>query len=341
MNIAIVGCGAIAKVHADCVEKSGNHRLVAFADRIKERAEQFAISYKGTAYASFEEMLEKETIDILHICTPHDLHVPMAVYALEHGLHVFMEKPPVISLEQLQQLESVQSDRYLGFCFQNRYNPSILKVKKLLESGEVGEIYGARGIVSWSRLASYYTQSEWRGKLSTEGGGVLINQSVHTMDLMAYFLGTPLSVDAVMANHHLKNVIEVEDTMEAYIRFEGERKACFYATTAYVDNMPPIIEIACEDRAIRIEDLDVTYYYKDGKVERLPIEDKERLGKGYWGSGHKDCIEDFYHSIEKKISFALDLPNIRETILLMLGMYESAKTRQEITITYFKEDLSC
>jgi predicted dehydrogenase len=341
MNIAIVGCGAIAKVHADSVEHSVTHRLVAFADKIKERAEQFAISYQGTAYESLEEMLEKETIDVLHICTPHYLHVPMAIYALEHGLHVFMEKPPVISLEQLQQLEAVQSNRYLGFCFQNRYNPSILQVKKLLESGEAGEIYGARGIVNWSRPESYYTQSEWRGKLSTEGGGVLINQSVHTMDLIAYFLGTPVTVDAVMANHHLKNVIEVEDTMEAYICFKGERKACFYATTAYVDNMPPIIEIACEDRTIRIEDLNVTYYYKDTRVERPLIESKEGLGKDYWGSGHRDCIEDFYQSIEKKAPFALDLPNIRETILLMLGMYESAKTGQEISITYLKEDLLC
>ncbi|WP_069998710.1 Gfo/Idh/MocA family protein [Cellulosilyticum sp. I15G10I2] len=341
MNIAIVGCGAIAKVHGDSVEKSAGHRLVAFADRIKERAEQFATRYQGTAYESLEEMLEREAIDVLHICTPHDLHVPMAIYALEHGVHVFMEKPPVISLEQLQQLEAVQSDRYLGFCFQNRYNPSILQVKKLLESGEAGKIYGARGIVNWSRPDSYYTNSEWRGRLSTEGGGVLINQSVHTMDLIAYFLGTPLSVDAMMANHHLKNVIEVEDTMEAYIRFKGERRACFYATTAYVDNMPPIIEIACEDRTIRIEDLNVTYYYKDAKVERPPIKSKEGLGKDYWGGGHQDCIEDFYQSIERKVPFALDLPNIKETILLMLGMYESAKTGQEIAITYFKEDVLC
>lgn len=332
MNIAIVGCGAIAQVHGDAVEKLGNHRLVAFADRIKERAEQFASKYQGTAYQSLEEMLNGETIDVLHICTPHHLHVPMAIYALEHGVHVFMEKPPVISLEELRQLEAVQSDRYLGFCFQNRYNPSILQVKKLLESGEIGEIYGARGIVNWSRPASYYTENEWRGSLSTEGGGVLINQSVHTMDLIAHFLGTPLTVDAMMANHHLKNVIEVEDTMEAYIGFKGERRACFYATTAYVDNMPPLIEIACEDRTIRIEDLDVTYYYKDGRVERPSIKSKKGLGKGYWGVGHQDCIEDFYQSIEKKIPFTLDLHHIRETILLMLGMYESAKTGREITI---------
>lgn len=332
MKIAIVGCGSIAAVHADCVEKSANHRLIAFADTRKERAEQFANKYHGIAYESYKEMIEAEEIDVIHICTPHYTHVPIAIYSLEHGVNVFMEKPPVISLEQLEQLEMVQTDKYLGFCFQNRYNPSVLEVKKLLESGEAGQIYGARGMVTWNRSSSYYTQSEWRGKIETEGGGALMNQSVHTMDLLAYFLGTPLLVDAVMANHHLKDVVEVEDMMEAFIQFEGGKKASFYATTAYVDDVPPIIELSCENRTIRIEDFEVTYYYKNGKVERPSIERKDGLGKSYWGCGHGDCIQDFYQSIDNKVPFALDLSHMKETILLMLGMYESAQKGKEITL---------
>lgn len=330
MNIAIVGCGNIAKVHADCVQNIAGHRLVAFADIIKERVEQFSEQYHGAAYDSYKKMLEMESIDVLHICTPHYLHVPIAIYALEHGVHVFMEKPPVISREELRQLELIQSDRYLGFCFQNRYNPSVIKVKHLLESGNAGKILGARGFVTWNRDASYYTQSEWRGKLSTEGGGALINQSIHTMDLIAYFLGTPYSVDAVMANHHLKGVIEVEDSMEAYIQFDGGKSACFYATTAYVDNAPPMIEIACEDRTIRIEDCDVTYFYKDGKAVQQTLEGSQILGKSYWGAGHRDCIRDFYLSIENNVPFALDLSHMKETIQLMLGIYESARSGKEI-----------
>jgi predicted dehydrogenase len=97
--------------------------------------------------------------------------------------------------------------------------------------------------------------------------------------------------------------------------------------------MPPMIEIACEDRTIRIEDLDVTYYYKDTKVEKPPIERKNGLGKNYWGSGHQACIEDFYQSIEKKVPFALNLSSVTETIQLMLGMYESARTGQEIKLS--------
>ncbi len=330
MNIAIVGCGSIAAVHATCIKMSENHKLIAFADIKRKRAKRFADKYEGNYYESYEEMLQTEEIDVLHICTPHYLHVPIAIYALEHGVHVFMEKPPVISFEQLKQLELVKSDKYLGFCFQNRFNPSIVHVKKLLESGEAGQIYGARGMVTWNRSSTYYTQSDWRGSLETEGGGALINQSVHTMDLLVYLLGTPISVDATLANHHLKGIAEVEDMMEALILFEEGKRACFYATTAYVDDVPPIIEIACEDRTIRIEDLAVTYYYRDARVERLSFGKKESVGKSYWGSSHGDCIMDFYESIEKQIPFSLDLAHMKETILLMLGMYESARSGKEI-----------
>lgn len=117
----------------------------SFCGYQKERAEDFASRYGGKAYGSLEEMLEQEKTDVLHICTPHYLHVPMAIYGLNHGVHVFMEKPPVISREQLEELEKAAAgtDRRLGFCFQNRYNPSVIKVKELLASGEAGK-YGER-----------------------------------------------------------------------------------------------------------------------------------------------------------------------------------------------------
>ncbi len=335
MKAAIVGCGGIARVHAECIHRFENHNIVAFADIEKDRADSFAAHYNGSAYGSLEEMLKKEKIDVLHICTPHYLHVPMAVYALERGIHVFMEKPPVISKEQLKKLQEVYSDKKLGICFQNRYNPSIIQVKRLLALGEPGNIIGARGIVTWSRSKAYYTESGWRGKLAMEGGGALINQSVHTLDLLAYFLGAPVSVDAVMTNHHLKGVIEVEDMMEAYLRFKEGRTACFYATTAYCADMPPLIELSCDNMTIRIEDMEVTCYYRNGEIKKLPVEHKEVLGKSYWGAGHRDCISDFYDSIEKKRPFSLDLYGLRETILLMLGTYESARTGREIVINDF------
>ena len=313
MKAAIVGCGNIAAVHAKSISLLDGVTLTAVSDIKMDRAERYEREYGCRACDSLEKMLEEERPDVLHICTPHYLHVPMAQYALKKGIHVFSEKPPVISEEQLTCLEKAVAEGpgRAGFCFQNRYNPSVLFVKKLLASGKAGKVKGARGIVTW------------RGKLETEGGGALINQSIHTMDLLGVFLGKPVSVEAQTANHHLPGIIEVEDMMEAYIRYENAA-ACFYATTAYTEDAPPLIEISCENVVIRIEELDVTLLWRDGRREKPEIDRKKALGKSYWGTGHLDCISDFYRCLKTGEHFAQDLDGVRDTVRLMLGAYESA-----------------
>ena len=325
MKAAIVGCGNIAAVHAKSISLLDGVTLTAVSDIKMDRAEKYEREYGCRACDSLEKMLEAERPDVLHICTPHYLHVPMAQYALKKGIHVFSEKPPVISEEQLTCLEKAVSEGpgRAGFCFQNRYNPSVLFVKKLLASGKAGKVKGARGIVTWHRDAAYYTESGWRGKLETEGGGALINQSIHTMDLLGVFLGKPVSVEAQTANHHLPGIIEVEDMIEAYIRYENAA-ACFYATTAYTEDAPPLIEISCENVVIRIEELDVTLLWRDGRREKPEIDRKKALGKSYWGTGHLDCISDFYRCLKTGERFAQDLDGVRDTVRLMLGAYESA-----------------
>lgn len=332
MRAAIVGCGGIAHVHAAAIGEIPGITLVAAADIIPKRAEAFQNQYGCKPYSSLEEMLSSEQIDVLHICTPHYLHVPMLRYGLEHGVHVFSEKPPVISREQLFELQSLHTEKRFGFCFQNRYNPSVRMARQLLASGQAGKVLGARGIVTWARDAAYYTESGWRGRWETEGGGALINQSIHTMDLLVYLLGKPLSIEATTRNHHLKGVIEVEDTMEAFIRF-ADVNALFYASTAYCENVPPLIEVACENLTIRIEDQSLTYLYRDGRIEQPKLSSERALGKNYWGSGHKGCIEDFYHSIAENRRFHQDLPGTLDTICLMLGAYESARKKSEIRIS--------
>ncbi len=335
MRVGIVGCGGIAVIHAKCLKKLSKHELVAYADNKPERAEAFAKEYGGNAYTSLEEMIEKERLDAIHICTPHYLHTPMAIYGLKSGMHVFMEKPPVISKEQWKELKDAAagSDCQLGLCFQNRYNPSIIKAKEMISSGEAGKVIGARGIVTWNRKAEYYTESDWRGKLDYEGGGALINQSIHTLDLLHYLVGQPLeSVDAVIANHHLKGIIEVEDMMSAYVRYP-EAVVCFYATTAYNADSAPFIEVNCEHMVIRIEEMNITCYHKNGEAVLIPVEGKQGYGKSYWGAGHEDCIGDFYQSIEQHKPFALNPVTMEETVLLMLGAYESARNGYEVLLS--------
>lgn len=328
MRAAIVGCGSIAHVHAKSILSLG-HQLVALADTDPGHLSEFSREFGGNTYTSLEDMLANETVDVLHICTPHNLHVPMALYALSKGVNVFMEKPPVISQEQLSDLHRALQDQpkaKLGFCFQNRYNPSVVKARQILHSGAAGNVLGARGYVTWNRGANYYASDNWHGTMAKEGGGVLINQSIHTLDLLHYLVGkTPVSVDAVTANHRLKTEIEVEDTVSALISYPDARLS-FYATNGYTEDCPPLIEIRCENMHLRMEGN--TLYSRQGESgwQQIEVEDIRPLGKSYWGAGHILCIADFYDSILENRPFALELPNVEETVRLMLMIYQSAAT---------------
>lgn len=341
MKSAIIGCGGIAAVHAKSISRLSGCRLTAVADIILEKAETLAGEYGAEPYRDWETMLDKEDIDVLHICTPHYLHTPMAAAALKKGIHIFMEKPPVISWEQWELLRQAEKEAVsgakMGVCFQNRFNPSVMLVKERLDQGEFGAVKGARGIVTWRRTKPYYTESGWRGNVEKEGGGALINQSIHTMDLIQYLIGKkPQTMEAATANHHLKGVIEVEDTMEAYWSY-GEIKACFYATTGYVADVPPIVELECEKARVRIEDLMVTITATGNKTETIDCSGEERFGKSYWGAGHMACIRSFYESVglrplggsEELFSQSVGLAQIEDTVWLMLKAYDSAAGNKE------------
>ncbi len=331
MKSAIVGCGGIANVHAQVIKKLNPQGLVAMADVDPDQAMRMASAYGATPYGDWQEMLEKEEVDVLHICTPHYLHTPMAKEALKRGIHVFMEKPPVISSEQWKSLKqayaTAKDGTRMGICFQNRYNDSVQFVKEHLNAGEYGPVLGARGFVTWRRNADYYVNSTWRGKMATEGGGALINQAIHTLDLIQFLVGEkPVSMQTVMDKQHLPETIEVEDTVAAYIIYPTV-KACLYATTSYVADVPPIIEVECEKARIRIENTTVTIWNADGSRTEHDFREKERLGKAYWGTGHMGAISDFYRCVEQKTPYSIELKDVEHTVWLLLEAYRTASKR--------------
>jgi predicted dehydrogenase len=255
----------------------------------------------------------------------------MAIYALDRGVNVFMEKPPVISWEQLDRLREAiaASNKKLGFCFQNRYNPAVIKARDLLSSGEAGKVLGARGYVTWNRGVSYYSDP-WHGKLALEGGGVLINQAIHTLDLLHCFIGqAPICVDAVMANHRLETEIEVEDTISALVTYPDARMS-FYATNSYAEDSPVLMEVQCENMHLRMEGNTLFCKKTGGIWEQIEVEQLKELGKSYWGAGHIVCIEDFYRCIDLGEPFALELPGVEETIRLTLKIYQSARENRTV-----------
>ncbi len=318
---AIVGCGGIAQVHAAALAQIPGVTLAACADIRPERARALAEGFGGQAYDSLEAMLDAERPDALHICTPHPLHTPMAALAAKRGVAVLTEKPPVVTLAQWEAFAALRGQAPVGICFQNRYSPPVRFARDLMQSGQAGAPRGGRAFVSWHRDAAYYTESGWRGTWETEGGGALINQAIHTLDLLVHLLGKPSRHETHMANHTLKGVIEVEDTVDAFIDFGGV-PALFHATNAYCADAPVFVEIACEQVTLRLTPNTLTCRWADGREERPALDLPEAMGKGYWGNGHLPCIADFYACLAEGKPFPIGIRDVEDTMLLAISMYD-------------------
>ncbi len=332
MRVSVVGCGAVSRNHLRVLKSIRSVEISSVADINKDRADAAARKYGCKAYYDFEAMLKEDKPDCIHICTPHCLHVPMAVRALEKNIHVLCEKPCAISEEGLSALRTAQdnSSANFGVCFQNRYIGSVKAVKSLIDKKIYGEVLSARAFVHWSRNEDYYSD-DWHGKLSKEGGGVTVNQAIHTQDLMRYLIGSDTAcVTAHTFNDHLKGVIEVEDTVHALFGYKNGAVGLFNATTAFSDNRPFMIDIICKRGTLRIEG-ERAYVISLGKIKQLRVKNtSDLIGKVYWGSGHAPLIKDFYACIEKGLPFPIDAYEGGKAAEEFLAVYKSSETGEKI-----------
>ncbi|MEI6580379.1 MAG: Gfo/Idh/MocA family oxidoreductase [Eubacteriales bacterium] len=335
MKVSLVGCGGISKTHIKTITELEQAKLISVADIDFERAKKVETQTGAKAYASLDEMLSGEKPDVLHICTPHYLHVPMALKALDMGINVLIEKPCAVSLEELETLRKAQKRTGLkvGTCFQNRYNHSTIQLKGLLEDVEkYGRILSVRGFVTWERGEDYYAD-DWHGTLEKECGGVLINQAIHTLDMLQYIAGDYTAITGHIANDHLKGIIEVEDTASALLEFAGGVKGVFYATVAYSTDSPVFIEFKCENATLRIEGDSLFEISNDGKIKEVrAFEEKECTGKACWGTGHQALICDFYASITQNIPFEIDAFEGSKAVKAVLGIYKSNASGERVEI---------
>ena len=320
---ALVGCGTIAPVHLAALKKLGVSEVVALCDLKADRAEALRDRYAEDArvFTDFEQMLkEMPEIDAVHICTPHYLHTPMAITALEMGKHVFLEKPVGISEKDITALAEAEEKAKgkLCVCFQNRYNDTTEAIDRLAEV--YGKPLGCRAFVNWTRDEAYYTESGWRGAYATEGGGVMINQAIHTLDLMLRYMGKPQSLSATTANHHLKGIIEVEDTCEIFLRFAEGGVGNFYATTSYANNASIILELAFEGHTVSLIGGKV---YDNGEPVALTETAAATVGKSYWGAGHEGLIGRFYEAVEKDLPVPVSLTSGALSLSVLLAAYRS------------------
>ena len=338
LRVGIVGCGNIFLMHAAPVAKRENLELVAVCDvkedRAKEKAEQFNCAY----YLDYIEMIEKENLDVLHICLPHYLHASVATFAAERKIHVLTEKPMSIEYEDAKKMVSTakENEVALGVIFQNRYNPGSCLIKEMLMNGVLGKIKGGKLSVTWDRSDEYYSQSDWKGTWEKEGGGVVIDQAIHTMDLMRWFVDDEIDyVDASISNRAHER-IEVEDTAEGVIKYKNGVLTSFQTINYYTYDAPVTIELHCENgNANMIADKAIVTL-NDGRefiADNNPNETFSYGGgaKGYWGVSHVKQIKNFYDALEGKCDIDITGEEAMKTQKMICAIYESGKKQQRIT----------
>lgn len=312
-NVCIVGYGAIGPVHAAAFEYVEGAKLYAVCDNNPEKIARCVEKYDVKTYSDFDEMLLDEKIDAVHICTPHYLHYEMTMKAMRAGKTVLTEKPVTMKREEFEKLLKMPGAEKIAVVFQNRLNPCVKKLKCMIDEGSFGKLICVKGILTWIRDAAYYQQDAWRGKWETEGGGVLINQAVHTLDLMSWLGGEIESCRAQKNNFSLENVIEVEDTFSAYFKYKSGASGVFFATNAYGVNDSPELQMVFENAQAR---------YIDGKLfingELIEEDSKATGAKSYWGKGHAALIKLLYD--ENKY---FGLKDVKNTVDTMFDMYDA------------------
>ncbi len=319
LRVALIGCGNIAQNHISTLKSLSDIEICAICDVNIKKAESIKarFSLDSRIYTDYGELLENERIDAVHIATPHHLHASMAIAALEKGVNVFLEKPLCITLDEIRALKEAESksSAHLTVCFQNRCTRAVTEAKRIID--EDGGALSAYGTVFWERSAEYYTESGWRGSYKTEGGGVMINQAIHTIDLLCVFLGTPKSVIATKSNHHLKNVIEVEDTCEGIIFFESGRRGNFYATTSFSEFDSTAVFVKTKNHKIEIRNN--TLFIDDAPTRP----DGAYIGKAVYGSGHSTLIAEFYAALRYGRDTPIPISDAEQSLKILLAAYKS------------------
>ena len=285
LRVALIGYGVIGHVHAPVIKEHAT--LCAVCDSDPQKASDFKdIPF----YTDYKEMLLKEKPDAVHICTPHYLHTEMIITALSMNIHVLCEKPMCINEEDIGRiLEAEKNSRaMLGICQQNRYNPANLYLK---EQADSAPRKSATGQLCWHRGKDYYMSAAWRGKWNTEGGGCLINQALHTLDILQWLVGLPRTLRATVSKITLSDTTEVEDS--AIVLGEGENPFALSATVGFSTDQPVSISLMVDGKRMTAEGNRVY----EGDAVHIFDNASKNLGKACYGSSHEVLITDFYDCI--------------------------------------------
>ena len=336
-KFAIVGCGNVAQIHAKALQQIENAELAAVCSKRKEPADKLAKEYKvAQVYTEYAELLKQEDIDVIVILTPNGMHADMAVEAAKAGKHIIIEKPVDIKLEKVDHLLEVckEKDVKLSVISQHRMDTSTQILKGAVEEGKLGRLVLGDAHIKWFRSQAYYDSNPWRGTWAMDGGGVLINQGIHTIDLLLYIMGDVESVSANCATLGHEG-IEVEDVATATLKFKNGALGTIIGTTAVYPGLPARLEIHGTKGSVRIEGDELVLWEVEGEDKYIPLKNSAKetgasdpMAIDY--ISHMLQIQDMIEAIAQDRQPLVNGNEGRKALEVIQAIYESAKLSKTV-----------
>jgi len=338
-KVGIAGAGTIGQVHAKALEGVENASFVAVADPREDAGRDLAGKYDATWYASYPEMLANPEIDLVILGTPSGLHPEQTILAAQAGKHVITEKPMSITSDGATRMIGAveQAGVQLAVIFQNRLSRDVYRARRAIEKGLIGTPLLGLATVYWHRTQEYYdANGGWRGTWALDGGGVLINQSIHTIDLLQWLMGGVTAVQAQIAT--LSHQIEAEDAASASVRFTSGAVGAILVTTGAEKDNPARVEIVGTAGRLTVENNVVTLYEGTGELtDDLLSEDDLRMVRDWKpkekvGEGHQRQLRLVFDALAAGEEPPVPGREARKAVDIILGIYESARTGMRIDI---------
>lgn len=339
-GFAIVGCGVIGPIHADAISELSNGRLVVTHDTDAERARELAEAHGADWDVDLDRVLRRPDVDIVCVCVPSGRHAEIGVRAARAGKHVICEKPIEVRLEPADRLIATCRDANvrLGVVFQLRYVPALVQLRSLLKAGSLGRPLSAEVVLPSYRSQSYYDSADWRGTWELDGGGCLMNQGIHFVDILEWLLGPAERVfgQCTTTTHD----IEVEDVAAATFTFQSGAIGVVHATTAAPPGLPWRIRVTGTKGTVQIEDSRITSCaLTDGGPTLGVSEDagRSRSSRSDPASmlhvGHRNQFADYLRAVSAGTGPAIGGAAGRRALELVLAVYRSARTAQEVDVS--------
>jgi len=328
VHIAVIGCGMISRFHITAIQNLEGAELAGLYDVRQDSARSSAALYGTRAYVSLDEIWADPKVDAVCVCIPSGLHGPVALAAVEHGKHVLIEKPMALTLADCDRIIAAAERNHVlvSVVSQLRFSPAVCRVKKAMEEGLLGKLVSADLYMKYHRSQAYYDSGAWRGTWKMDGGGALMNQGIHGVDLLQYLAGDVSSVFA-RAKTLVRN-IEVEDTLSAVTEFENGALGVIQAATSVYPGFSRRLElcgqkgtIILEEDRISLWDVEGTPRFEGGGCETARSHSEPSQIDS---QGHQRQLHNFVSAILGEEPLLIDGREGRKAVALILAAYRSA-----------------